>query len=79
MTSPIKPASARLASTLILFQAQSYRLLMVKRARQLAFFPNAWVFPGGRVDDDDAQVATTPKLSGPYRRVRIGTAATVIN
>ena len=58
----MKPA--RLASTLILFQAHSYRILMVKRARQLAFFPNAWVFPGGRVDDDDASVTTTGKVEG---------------
>ena len=57
-------APARFASTLILFQAESYRILMVKRARQLAFFPNAWVFPGGRVDDDDALVATTGQVAG---------------
>ena len=58
----MKPA--RIASTLILFQAQTYRILMVKRARQLAFFPNAWVFPGGRVDDDDIHLTTQGSVAG---------------
>lgn len=51
-------APSRLASTILVFQHDSYRVLMLKRARQLAFFPNAWVFPGGRVDhsDDDVPV-----------------------
>jgi 8-oxo-dGTP pyrophosphatase MutT (NUDIX family) len=26
---------------------------MLKRSRKLSFFPNAWVFPGGRLDAGD--------------------------
>ena len=55
---------ARKASTLILFQSHAYRILMVKRARQLAFFPNAWVFPGGRVDAEDSLLPTQGSVSG---------------
>ena len=51
-------ASVRQASTIIVCTHSSYRILMLKRARQLAFFPNAWVFPGGRVDQQDALVPT---------------------
>ena len=32
-------------------------LLMVKRSRRSGFFPNAWVFPGGRVDEADQQAS----------------------
>ena len=57
-------APPRLASTIIVFQHDSYRVLMLKRARQLAFFPNAWVFPGGRVDDLDADVPVRGSVEG---------------
>ncbi|MEQ1510069.1 MAG: NUDIX domain-containing protein [Sphingopyxis sp.] len=51
------------AATLILFHeeegvAQSPRILMVRRAKSMAFAAGAAVFPGGRVDADDYALAT---------------------
>ena len=67
-------APARLAATIIVFRHQSYRVLMVKRARQLAFFPNAWVFPGGRVDAHDSDVPVRGHVEG-LEDAAIATAA----
>jgi len=57
-------ASLRLASTVIVFSHKKHEILMLKRARQLAFFPNAWVFPGGRVDASDHEVPTMGVVEG---------------
>ena len=57
-------APVRHASTIIVFDHDSYRILMVKRSRQLAFFPNAWVFPGGRVDEQDEHVPVYGDVDG---------------
>ena len=67
-------APARLAATIIVFEHHSYRVLMVKRARQLAFFPNAWVFPGGRVDANDSDVPVRGHVEG-LEDAAIATAA----
>ena len=48
----------RLAATVMVFRHDSHRILMVQRSRKMSFFPNAWVFPGGRVDPADAKVQT---------------------
>ncbi len=48
------------AATLVLFRDQAVAapdLLMVERSAKMAFAPGALAFPGGRVDDDDHQVA----------------------
>lgn len=47
----IRPA-ATLA--LVRFGREGPQLLMGRRRRDLAFMPDCWVFPGGRVDRDDA-------------------------
>jgi len=57
-------APVRLASTVIVFAHDTYKILMLKRARQLAFFPNAWVFPGGRVDANDHNIPTRGTVDG---------------
>ena len=67
-------APTRLAATIIVFAHHSYRVLMVKRARQLAFFPNAWVFPGGRVDAQDSDVPVRGDVDG-LEEPAIATAA----
>ncbi|MBT3219314.1 MAG: hypothetical protein HN348_09510 [Proteobacteria bacterium] len=48
-------AEPRLATTVLLLHAQTdgLAIFMVKRHRRSGFLPNAWVFPGGRVDDGD--------------------------
>jgi 8-oxo-dGTP pyrophosphatase MutT (NUDIX family) len=38
---------------------------LLKRSQQAGFFPNAWVFPGGRVESDDARVPRVGDL-GPW-------------
>lgn len=48
--------SARLASTILLLRQASsgFEVFMVRRNRRVGFLPDAWVFPGGRVDGSDA-------------------------
>jgi 8-oxo-dGTP pyrophosphatase MutT (NUDIX family) len=42
-------------------------VLMLKRSGRSGFFPNAWVYPGGRVDDADRSAATTGTAKGLAR------------
>ncbi|MDG1411356.1 MAG: hypothetical protein P8L46_15265 [Acidimicrobiales bacterium] len=42
------------ATVLVIRDGPDLEVLMVQRARQLAFGANAWVYPGGRVDQADA-------------------------
>lgn len=57
---------ARPAATVVVMRAspRGPEVLLLKRARGLGFFPNAWVFPGGRVDPADAVVATRGAVAG---------------
>ena len=59
-------AEARPASTVIILRdaGDGPEVLMLKRSGRSGFFPNAWVFPGGRVDPGDASVATTGRATG---------------
>ena len=54
----------RLAATVLVFRHDEYRLLMVQRSRKMSFFPNAWVFPGGRVDASDRSVQIKGSVDG---------------
>jgi len=56
---------ARPATTLLLLRdtAEGFQVFMVQRHRKSGFLPNAWVFPGGRVDESDA-LDGHPRLSG---------------
>jgi 8-oxo-dGTP pyrophosphatase MutT (NUDIX family) len=49
------PSEARPAATVIIIRdtADGPEILMLKRSGRAGFFPNAWVFPGGRVDPAD--------------------------
>lgn len=42
------------ATVLIVRDSPDFEVLLVQRASRLAFAANAWVFPGGRVDQSDA-------------------------
>ena len=57
---------ARPAATIMILRWHNHRIevLMLKRSRTVGFFPSTWVFPGGRVDAADSQVAFTGKISG---------------
>lgn len=52
-------ATAHPAATLILMRdgARGSEILLVRRVAGLAFHGGAWVFPGGRIDDEDRQAA----------------------
>ena len=42
------------ASTIMLFRQHTVpEVLLLRRSRQVGFFPSAWVFPGGKVDESD--------------------------
>ena len=58
----------RLASTVMLLRdgASGIEVFMVQRHRRSGFLPQAWVFPGGRVDDRD-DVADHPRFTGGGR------------
>ena len=56
---------ARPATTILLLRDRDdgFEVFMVQRHRKSGFLPNAWVFPGGRVDASDA-LGEHPRLSG---------------
>ncbi len=39
-------------------------VLLLQRSRSVGFFPRAWVFPGGRLDESDAAVPTVGEAPG---------------
>ena len=65
-------AKPRLASTVIPLRdsAEGPEVFLVKRTRTVAFMAGAHVYPGGAVDEADAD---TPALGGEAVRRRIGT------
>ena len=60
-----EPPVPRDAATLILYRRtpDGPRILMGCRSEGHDFMPNKYVFPGGRVDDEDADVPTVSELS----------------
>jgi len=58
-------ADARPATTILLLREgrEGPEVFMVQRHRKSGFLPNAWVFPGGRVDAGDA-LMDHPRLRG---------------
>lgn len=63
---PDEPAEARPAATLVLLRPSSRgpEILLLRRVRSAGFVPGAWVFPGGRVDADDAREAIVERIAG---------------
>lgn len=69
------PATPRDAATLILYRMVSDgpRILMGCRSEGHDFMPNKYVFPGGRVDDEDAAIAVASNLPADCdRRIALG-------
>src|SRR2546421_4966492 len=46
------------AASVILLRGDPFEVLMIRRHEKASFVPNAWVFPGGAVDADDARDST---------------------
>ncbi len=62
-----KPMRPRDAATLILMRRRDgeIEVLMGRRSPRHAFMPNTFVFPGGRVDPEDAAIAPLSDLRPP--------------
>lgn len=55
----------RAATVLVLRPGPAGReVLLLKRSGRSGFFPDAWVFPGGRVEDGDAAVPVLGSVAG---------------
>jgi 8-oxo-dGTP pyrophosphatase MutT (NUDIX family) len=72
-----EPVSARPASTIVLMRAgaRDPEALLLRRPGRSSFAANAWVFPGGTVDEGDGSPARTERLLGPpptWWAVRLG-------
>ena len=66
MTATNTLPGARPAATVMVLRdgEQGVELLMLRRSSKASFFPHAWVFPGGRVDAADAEVAVRGQVDG---------------
>lgn len=49
--------SAISAASVLLLRDNPFEVLMIHRHEKSRFVPNAWVFPGGAVDDDDHELS----------------------
>lgn len=64
---PAEPVEARPAATIVLLRdrgSDEVEVLLLRRVRSSGFVPGAYVFPGGRVDADDATPALVERLGG---------------
>lgn len=64
---PESPVRPRPAATIALLREARDRMevLLLKRSDSTRFIPGAFVFPGGRVDENDASAETFALLNGP--------------
>jgi 8-oxo-dGTP pyrophosphatase MutT (NUDIX family) len=62
----ITPAVPRPAATAALLRdgPDGPEVLLLKRARSTGFIPGAWVFPGGRVDEEDGDPSLVARVRG---------------
>lgn len=63
---PAVPATPRPAATIILMRDRDdgLEVLLLRRVRTAGFVPGAYVFPGGRVDAEDAGAAVLEHIDG---------------
>lgn len=66
-TAPARPVRPRDAASLVLLRAGDGepQVLMGRRHSRHAFIPDAFVFPGGKLDPDDRRVRPARPLAGP--------------
>ena len=64
---PTDPPEPRPSATIVLMRdgPDGLEALLMKRRREAGFVPGAFVFPGGRVDDADADAALAELCDGP--------------
>lgn len=69
-TPPAKPAVPRPAATAVLLRdgRTGPEVLLMRRARSSGFMPGAYVFPGGRVDEADADLMRLDRFADPAAR-----------
>ncbi len=60
---PARPA----ATVIVLRPGDPFEILMVRRNDQVAFMAGSYVFPGGRVDDEDRPAAAAPLPRAAFR------------
>ena len=60
---PARPAS----TVIVLRRGDPFEILMVRRNDQVAFMAGSYVFPGGRVDDDDRPASGTALTRATFR------------
>ena len=67
LTPPREPVSPRAAATLALLRegGGGLEVLLLRRSHRSRFLPGAYVFPGGRVDAEDASDKILALLSAP--------------
>ena len=60
------PAEPRPAATVVLVKPTpgGLEVFLLRRAGTVGFFPHAWVFPGGRVEESDGQVSVSGEVRG---------------
>lgn len=63
---PEMPVPTRPAATVVLLRegTRGSEVLLLRRARSSGFVPGAWVFPGGRVDEEDADPRLLERVDG---------------
>ncbi|MSR35290.1 MAG: hypothetical protein EXR95_01430 [Gemmatimonadetes bacterium] len=63
---PANPAPAHPSATIVLMRegTAALEVLLLRRVRTAGFVPGAFVFPGGRVDADDARPPLLDRLDG---------------
>jgi len=66
---PEVPVTPRPAATIVLMRngREGLEVLLLRRSRSSGFVPGAYVFPGGRVDGEDADHALVQRLDGVTR------------
>lgn len=80
---PATPVTPRPAATVVLLRqgGSGMEVLLLRRVRNAGFVPGAYVFPGGRVDADDASpdlLARLEGLTGATARQRLGLGADAV-
>ncbi|MEH6526909.1 MAG: NUDIX domain-containing protein [Sneathiella sp.] len=68
---PSKPVIPRHAASLVIYEQRGTEtyVLMGKRAKAHRFLPNVYVFPGGRVDTEDAFANPSSPLPQPVQNL----------
>lgn len=77
VSQPTGSRPIRLASTVMLVRPP-FEIYLLRRSARSAFAPDAYVFPGGVVDEEDLEIAASERFSGmPTAELRTAFRATV--